>query len=77
MICITPTNQVRNLDEALNNDNNLRTLLIPSDRSPPANHAIMNLTNCFRIALQEKALGNIQPLNEFYLESMKSNPEFH
>ena len=62
MICVTPTNHVRNLDEALNNDNNPRTLLIASDRSPPADHTIVNLTNCFRIALQEKALDDIQPL---------------
>ena len=68
MICITPTNHVRNLDKALDIDNNPRTLLIASDRSPPADHAIVNLTNCFRIALQEKALDDIQPLNEIYNE---------
>ena len=77
MICVTPTNHVRNLDEALNNNNNPRTLPIAADRSPPADLAIVNLTNCFQIALREKTLDEIQPLNEFYLESLKSNPEFH
>ena len=51
MICITPINHVRNLDEALNNNNNPRTLLITTDRSQPADHAIVNLTNSFRFAL--------------------------
>ena len=63
MICVTPTNHVRNLDQALNNNNNPRTLPIAAD------HTIVNLTNCFRIVLQEKTLNEIQPLNEFYLES--------
>ena len=70
-------NNVRNLDEVLNNDNNPRTLLTTTDRSPPHDHAIVNLTNSFRFSLREKALDDIQPLNEFYLESLKPNPEFH
>ena len=77
MICITPINHVHNLDEALNKDNNPQTLLITDDRPLPADHAIVNLTNCFRFAIRAKASDDIQPLNESYLESMKSNPEFH
>ena len=75
MICITPINHVRNLDRALNNNNNPRTSLITADRPLPADHAIVLLTKAFQFAIQENATDELKPLNESYLQSMKSNPE--
>ena len=72
MICSTPTNQVRNLDVALNSDyaptspiNPTRPLLI--------DHPIVLLTSTFQLAIQQNDINELTNVNHLYNHTMKFN----
>ena len=76
MICITPINHVPNLDMALDNDHDTGTSPITTNCSPPANHAILLLTDAFQRAIQENDIAKITAINELYNQTLKSNLDF-
>ena len=77
MICCTPTNHVRNLDEALNSSDATQTS--PTDvylPQPPPNHRILVFTNRFLNAIQTNDVLDIEDINQLYKNIMKSNLDF-
>ena len=76
MICITPINHVRNLDVALDNNHGPRTSPTTTDRLPPVNHAILLLTDSFKLAIQDNNIAEITAINELYNQTLKSNLDF-
>ena len=77
MICLTPTNHVRNLDEELNNDDTDSPSLTSHDLPQlPPNHLILMFTRRFLTAVQQNNIQDIVSFSEPLQKSLKSNLDF-
>ena len=76
MICCTPTNHVRNLDDALSNDVATRSLRPPRlpSTSPQPPHP--GLTHRFRTATQINDVQDIEVINQLYQKTLHWNINF-
>ena len=80
LVCATPTNHVRNLDEALSNSDASQVHpatdegpLLPA---PPPNHPILIITAAFKRAIMKKDITLLEAYVIQYLHQLKTNMEF-
>ena len=78
--CCTPSNHVRNLDDALNNSDG-RPPTSPTSTTvnlppPPPNHPIRLLTATFNDAIQRNHARDLTNLLHLYDQTMRTNLEF-
>ena len=77
MICPTPTNHVRNLDEDLNIDESVSTTPTPVDLpQPPPDHLISMLTLRLHTVIQQDNVGLLKSTIKLLEKSMESNFDF-
>ena len=77
MICPTPTNHVRNLDEELNIDESNSTPPPPVDLpQPPPDHLISMLTLRLQTLIQQNNVGLLKSTVKLLEKSMESNVDF-
>jgi len=75
-ICPTPTNHVRDLTEEMGTDDPMPNLPTSSGLPPPPNHAILILTNAFKIAIKENRIHTLKGLSKQFLHQLDTNLEF-
>ena len=74
LICRTPTNHVRNLDEAL--DDADTTLSSNDQPQPPPDHLILRLTKVLHNAIQKNNIHQMTAFAKQYTHNMENNPDF-
>ncbi len=77
MICPTPTNHVRNLDEELNIDESVSTTPTPVDLpQPPPDHLISMLTHRLLTVIQQDNVGLLKSTIKLLEKTTESNLDF-
>ena len=76
IICLTPTNHVRDLNEEIGTNDSMPNLPTSSGLPPPPNHAILILTNAFKIAIKENRIHILKGLSKQFLHQFDTNLEF-
>ena len=77
MVCCTPTNHIRNLDEALNSSD--ATQIPPTTDKlphPPPDHPILIITAAFKRAILKKDITLLKSCVKQYLHHLDTNLEF-
>ena len=77
LVCCTPTNHVRNLDEELDSSEATQTPLTADQLPhPPPDHLILIITAAFKRALLKKDITILKSYVHQYLHQLKTNVEF-
>ena len=76
MICPTPTSHVRNLNEETGTDDFIPNPSTSYGLPPSPNHAILILTNAFKIAIKENRIHILKGLSKQFFHQFDTNLEF-
>jgi len=79
LVCCTPTNHIRNLDEALSNSDAPQDSPTSNEDTrppPPPNHLILIFTNRFLDAIKDNDIPDIETTNQLYIKISTTNIEF-
>ena len=77
LVCSTPTNHIRNLDEALNSSDATQTSPTTDELpDPPTDHPICHLNTALQLAIQKNNVNELKAFTKLYNTNLESNLEF-